>query len=68
LHLQLDLLRRATGESIPTSRIASITFGQIASAGACPADSARRSGGAYRSKNACAIWLRPALCVQTKST
>ena len=26
----------------------------------------RRSGGASRSKNTCAIWERPALCAQTK--
>jgi hypothetical protein len=40
----------------------------IASAGSSPPDSARKSWGAYFSKNACAICERPALWVQTKST
>ena len=47
--------------SIPTSRIASTTSGQICRAGVEPADSARMSGGASCSKNACAICERPAL-------
>jgi len=44
---------------MPTSRIASITPGQIAAAGFEPADSARTSLGASRSKKACAICERP---------
>ena len=39
-----------------------------ASAGSLPADSARTSAGAWRSKNAWAIWERPALWLQTNST
>ena len=47
--------------SNPTSAIASTTVGHSARAGVEPADSARTSSGAYRSKNACAICDRPAL-------
>src|SRR4051794_3056309 len=54
--------------SMPTSRMTSITSGHTARPGSEPADSARTSGGASRSKNACAICERPALWLQTKST
>jgi len=46
LHLAVELLRLAIADSIPASRIASTTFGQITSAGSSPADSARKSPGA----------------------
>jgi hypothetical protein len=46
LHLEVELLRLRLEMSISTSRIASTTLGQIASAGSWPADSARMSGGA----------------------
>jgi hypothetical protein len=68
LHFEVKLLRATPAMSIPTSPIASITFGHTASAGSSPADSARTSSGAFCSKNACAIWEQPALWVQTKST
>lgn len=64
----LSFFGRRPDRSIPTSRMASITFGQTASAGSWPADSARTSGGEWRAKKASAICERPALWVQTNST
>src|SRR5687768_11432416 len=46
----------------------STTSGHTRLAGVVPADSARTSPGAWRSKNACAICERPALWLQTNST
>jgi serine/threonine protein kinase len=60
--------RLASRQTMPTSAIASTTVGQTSWAGCVPADSARMSDGALRSKKAWAICERPALCVQTKST
>jgi hypothetical protein len=54
--------------SNPASAIASTTVGHTSGAGDEPADSARMSAGACRSKNACAICDRPALWLQTNST
>jgi hypothetical protein len=68
LHLEVELPRRQFEMSMPASAIASTTFGQIASAGSSPADSARMSAGAWRSKRACAICERPALWLQTNKT
>ena len=53
---------------MPISRIATITFGQTCVAGVDPADSARTSAGACRSKRASAICERPALWLHTNST
>ena len=63
-----SLRGRRPARSMPTSRIASITVGHTSCAGCEPADSARTSSGAWRSKKACAICERPALWVQMNST
>ncbi len=60
---------RRAERSMPTSAIASTTAGQTPSRrGSLPADSARTSAGASRSKKAWAIWERPALWVQMNRT
>src|SRR5688572_21371115 len=54
--------------SISSSAIAATTAGLTSSAGALPADRTRTRPSARRSSSAAAIWLRPALWTQTKST
>src|SRR5688572_27659154 len=54
--------------SMPSSAIAATTAGLTSSAGALPADRTRTRPSARRSSKAAAIWLRPALWTQTKST
>src|SRR6266508_3962766 len=63
-----SLLGLKPERSSPTSPMTSTTSGQMAFAGWDPADSARMSLGAWRSKNAWAICERPALWLQTNST
>lgn len=58
---RVSFLGLRPARSRPTSCMASTTWGQIAAAGSVPADSARKSAGASRSKNAWAICERPAL-------
>src|SRR5215469_3586783 len=54
--------------SMPTSAMAWTTAGLSRSAGCEPAEVTRTLPAPSRSRSAAAIWERPALCVQTKST
>ena len=53
---------------MPSSAIAATTRGLTASAGSLPAERTVTLPPARWSSSAAAIWLRPALCTQTKST